>query len=95
MSILFYSSSLLYFIVLMLTYIPKIIKKETMNSGCSTDLILPRRCIMIKKDLPTGPGYMNEYMEYGEPNGEIDHRFSSARSQMFRAYRTTAAFGGE
>ena len=66
-----------------------------MNSGCSTDLILPRRCIMIKKDLPTGPGYMNEYMEYGEPNGEIDHRFSSARSQMFRAYRTTAAFGGE
>ena len=66
-----------------------------MNSGCSTDLILPHRCIMIKKDLPTGPVHMNEYTEYGQPMDEIDHPFSSAWSQMFRAYRTTAAFGGE
>lgn len=47
------------------------------------------------KDLPTGPVYMNEYTEYGEPNGAIDRHFSSAWSQMVRAYRAAAAFGGE
>ena len=62
-----------------------------MNSGCSTDLILSHRCIMIKKDLSTGPGYMNEYTEYGDRDGEIDHRFSSAGPRISQAYRRGAA----
>ena len=47
---------------------------------------------MVMKDLPpTGPAYMSQYAEYGGPNGDIDHHFSSAGPRNSQAYRRGAA----